>query len=535
MKKYISIIAVFFAVGISGCKKDYLSLEVNPNHPSVSTPQLSLSAAEVGAAAIITTDYSEYGVWGGYWTTSGNYVPNQAVNEYQFTNESFDTQVGGPWIHLYSNLTNFNTLQTISSGSANANFKAIAIIMKAYDFEQLVDSYNDVPYSQAFQPSTILFPAYDKAIDIYHDLGKQLDAAIALINASPGAISPGSSDVIFGGNMVGWKKFANSIKLRLAIRVSTNVSSSDPLITDLASTAGEGYLDGTTEAKVNPGYTNGLASSGASQQNPFWATYGLDVNGNPPFPAVYYRANAFSVKFLKDNNDPRVSQFYAPTTGTAPAIVIQGNIFGDTSPALQANPNCSAIGPGLLKSPTQDAILFSGAESLFLQAEALLNGYSIGGGGTTPPTAQAAYEAGITASFVDVQAGGTYVPNATAFTPQTPQFVYTPPTAAQSTALAIAYYSQAKNDVSWTASGNKQEAIIIQKWAALNGYFNLEGWNEYRRTGIPTLPSSIDPAAISPTLPKRIYYPITELTSNAANLAKEGTIVPFTSKIFWAK
>ncbi len=92
MKKYISMIAVFLAASISGCKKDYLSQEVNPNSPSVTTPQLSLAAALVGAAKIVTTDYTEYGVWGGYWTTSGNYVPNSGINQYQFTNQSFDTR-----------------------------------------------------------------------------------------------------------------------------------------------------------------------------------------------------------------------------------------------------------------------------------------------------------------------------------------------------------------------------------------------------------------------------------------------------------
>jgi hypothetical protein len=528
MKKYISMIVVFLAASISGCKKDYLSQEVNPNNPSVTTPQLTLAAALVGAATIVATDYTEYGVWGGYWTTSGNYVPNSNINQYQFTNQSFDSQTGGPWIDLYSNLTNFNTLQTLSSASkANANFQAIAMIMKAYDFEQLVDSYNDVPYSQAFQPSTILFPQYDKAQVIYDDLGKQLQAAIALIKANPTATNPGSADVAFGGNMTGWTKFANSILLRLAVHVSTNFPS-DALIAAAKANATDGYLDGTIQAAVNPGYNKGLASSGASQQNPFWDFFGLDINNNAPFNAVYWRANDFSVKFMQNNNDPRVSQIYAPMTGTAPAVVIHGNVFGDTSPANQPNPGTSGIGPGLLQSPSQDAVLFSGAESLFLQAEAALKGII-----TANP--QTLYEAGITASFVELGAGGTYVPSAVAFTPQTPQFIYTRASAATSAALAVTYYSQANANVSYTASPDKLQAIIIQKWVALNGYFNLEGYNEYRRTGFPVLPSSIDPAAIKSTLPSRIYYPISEQTSNATSLAKEGTIDPWTSKIFWAK
>jgi hypothetical protein len=91
------------------------------------------------------------------------------------------------------------------------------------------------------------------------------------------------------------------------------------------------------------------------------------------------------------------------------------------------------------------------------------------------------------------------------------------------------------NNVGWAASSDKERAIITQKWIALNGYFNFEGYNEYRRTGFPDLPSSLDPAAISQTLPTRIPYPQTELSTNQVNLAKEGTINYFTSKIFWAK
>src|SRR5579872_1737994 len=187
MKKYILIVATLFTAGISGCKKDYLSLEVNPNTPSVTTPSLTLAAALNNSASIVTGDYAAYGVWGGYWTTSGNYVPNQTINQYQLTN----TNLNGAWGDWYSNLTNYNILQSLAAKDPSlANYQAIAMIMKAYGFQHLVDDFNDVPYTQAFQASSILFPVYDKGLDIYHDLGKQLDAAIALIQKSGSAASP---------------------------------------------------------------------------------------------------------------------------------------------------------------------------------------------------------------------------------------------------------------------------------------------------------------------------------------------------------
>lgn len=488
MKKYILILAAFFTAGISGCKKDYLSLETNPNTPSVTTPQLTLAAALNGTAANIT-GYAYYGVWAGYWTTSGNYVPNSTINQYQFTPTSF-----GDWTPWYANLTNYNALQVLSSKDPKlANYQAIAMVMKAYGFEYLVDNYNDVPYTQAFQPSTIVFPAYDKGIDIYHDLGKQLDAAIALMGKA-GATTPGSDDIVYQGNMDAWKAFANTLKLKLAIRVSTKTSG-DELVADLASTTGAGYIDGTTnpEAVVNPGYLNA-----SGKQNPFYATYGNDATGNPVFGNVYYRANTFSVDMLNGFNDPRVSQLYQPLgNGT-----VGSNKFGD--PGVQSNSFTSAIGPGLLQSPSQGQPIFSAAESLFLQAEAANRSL----GGFSPANAQALYQAGITASFEDL---------------------------GLTDAQATTYYSQAIANVGWAASGDKEQAIITQKWIALNGYFNFEGYNEYRRTGFPDLPTSLDPAAISPTLPTRIPYPQSELNTNQGNLSKEGTLNYFSSKIFWAQ
>jgi hypothetical protein len=505
MKKYILIVAAFFTVGISGCKKNYLDLEVNPNTPSVTTPSLTLAAALNATSGIIVNDYSEYGVWGGYWTTSGNYVPNQSVNQYQFTNTSFS----GDWNDWYSNLTNYNVLLGVATKSGSTEYQAISKIMLVYGFSHLVDEYNDVPYSQAFQASTILFPVYDKGPAIYTDLFKQLDAAIALLKTT--ADSPVAGDTMFGGtgDPVGnWIKFANTLKLRLAIRVS-GVSTFAPG-TIMSTTAANADVPGTEtnflgekiEGGNNPGY-----SDVAGKQNPFYGNYGEDVTGNEAGGAVYYRANAFGVKFLANANDPRLTYIYSqvPTSPTNPALTVHGNVFGDNSINNLSNAFNSTVGPGLAQSASQNAILLSGTESLFLQAEAVQKGYLAPNG----TTAQALYEGGITASFLEL---GLTAAQATAYYTQTPAIV----------------------NVNWSAS-TPETAIITQKWAALNGYFNFEGWNEYRRTGIPALPSSIDPAAISATLPTRVPYPASEISTNQANLAKEGTINYFQDKIFWAK
>lgn len=522
MKKYILIIAVFFVLDIASCKKDFLDLETNPNNPSTTTPDLTLAAGISSALNIINILYSQDGNWMGYWTPSGNFTPNSAVQQFQITNTTFT----GVFNSLYSNLTNLNNLQVVASKDPKlANYQAIAMILKAYDFQQLVDQFNDVPYSQAFQPSTILFPKYDKGIDIYHDLGKQLDAAIDLINKNATATSP-TADFMFKGDMTGWKKLANSIKLRLAIRVSTKFPQ-DPLITDLASTANEGYLDENTQATANPGYSNTLANN-ASQQSPFYLNYGLNTTNNPTGANNTNRANDFFINALKSFNDPRVSAVFYPTlaVGAAPTDVpnvIKGNVFGDTKTTL-TNTNTSAIGPGLLQSPSQNATLFSGSESLFLQAEAVVDGIM-------PGDAQDLYQRAITASFVALQAGSTitYAGNG--------QFNYTPASPAQSAALAVTYYNQNIKNVGWAASTDKIQAIIYQKWISVVGYNNLEAHLEYERTGFPVLPNpvSIDPASISNTIPVRQFYPLSEVTTNPDNVAKEGNIDIFKDPIFWGR
>ena len=494
MKKVISIITVFFTVGIVGCKKTYLDQEVNPNQPSVTTPQYSLSGALATSAAIVTNDYNEFGVWAGYWCNSGAFVPNPQLAEFAFSISTYP----GPdvWDDLYPNLTNFNNLQTASAASPSlAYFQAIAMIMKAYDFEQLVDNFNDVPYSQAFQPSTILFPAYDSGQSVYNDLVKQLDAAIALIGKSSGAINPGTSDIVYGGNMGNWQKFANTIKLRLAIRqsnLSTNAAESD-----LASTSSIGYIDASTEADCNPGYANV-----AGKENPFYVAYGFDQNGNPGFGGVYYRANAVAANMMANLNDPRLTQFYTTVAG-APGTGVVPLQLGAYKTNAQVS---SGIGPGLLQGPTQNAVLFSSYESLFLQAEAAARGWISGNPAVF-------YNEAISASFAAVGA------------PAGSDVTYE----AQS---SVAFPTE-------EATLDQQvQAIIDQKYLSLNGLFNFEAYNEFRRTGYPVLPqnpASADPAALSPTLPTRLPYPINELNTNSVNLNNEGTINVFTSKIFWAK
>ncbi len=502
MKNYKLILTIAFAITISSCKKNYISSQQNnPNLPSgaAASPQLILPGALKITAENINNLYPTYGIWMGYWAPSGNYSPSAGLVTYSFTTGDYQS-----FTQWYNNLSNYDAIQKLAAADASlVNYQAIAMIMKAYGFQALVDNYNDVPYKQAFQGLTALTPVYDKGSDIYDDLLVQLDAAIGLINKNTTAASPGSADIMFKGDMIKWKKLANTLKLRIAIRQYANVTAKDAALkTNIAATAGEGYLSSDAnganlvQGAVNPGYLNSDAYNG--QESPFWLKYGFNQNGVPTGSAgnAYYRANNFAVNLLKANNDPRLNAFYLPISG---AVI--GNNYGN--PNGISNVSVSAIGTGLLKSATMDAIVFPASEALFLQSEALVDGFAI------PGDPQDLYKRGITASFV-----------ALGLTP----------------AQAITYYSQDKVNVSWGSSTDKIQAIINQKYFAIMGYGNLEAYNEYRRTGFPlNIPVSVYPSSTVTKIPSRIFYPTAEYQQNAANVPAASTIDKFNSKIFWAK
>nr|WP_294946439.1 SusD/RagB family nutrient-binding outer membrane lipoprotein [uncultured Mucilaginibacter sp.] len=495
MKKKILIIAALFTTGIiTSCKKDFLSLEVNPNTPSVSTPQFALAGALKVAADIPNNNYNVFGMWVGYVAPSGNFVPSPALQQYQFTTDNF--QVFTP---LFANATNFDNLEKISADASFAKFAAIAKIMKAYDFQQLVDLYNNVPYSQAFNASVYLFPKYDKGDAIYADLVVQLTAAKALIDGSASATDPGVNDIVYHGDMSKWKKFANTLLLRLALRQSKlnggTAKAALPAITDAASLAAN-YMTLDSESGIaNPGYTGGGFEG---QQSPFYNNFGFDVSGNPKGASASVRANAFAVELLRSYNDPRLAREYAVagTTGTQKGIT-----FGD--PNAPANALTSAFGPGLLKAPTMGAVLLSTAESLFLQAEAVNRGWIALGDGVAADL----YKKGVTSSFLALGLTSTQ---------------------------ADTYLAQDQQNIAWASSPDKLQAIITQKYFSLNGYSFFEAWNEFKRTGFPVgVPRSIDPKAIGTGIPNRIFFPTSEYQQNADAVGAEGTIDPFTSKIFW--
>lgn len=504
MKKYIAYSLILLTATFSSCKKSFLDQTVNPNQPTVATPALVLTGALTTSARNINTNFTLEGYLMGYWSPAAGYAPSSSLLTYNYT--TADYQVFTPY---YLNLANYDyIIKQASADKSQVYYVSIAQIMEAYNFQILVDNYNNVPYTDAFQGAKGLTPKYDKGADIYKSLIAKVDAAIAAINGADAAVAvkpKSAEDVMFKGDMTKWKKFANTLKLRLVLRQVPNVIDASAAKTLMANTLGEGFLGKAEDAVVNPGYSNI-----DSKQSPFWERYGANQAGSNAAPSI--TAGAFAVKFLNDNNDPRATAYYQPlANGT-----VVGNVFGTLVPVTASNigrvdlfGSNASNNIGLLKNPSMNAVVLSAAESLFLQSEAVVRGVI-----TSASSAQTLYQNGVISSFLYAglteDQANTYLNNGTA--------------------------STTKN-INWPANGTEDQiqTIIVQKWVSLNGYGNLEAYNEYRRTGYPNPPVSIYTGVTTKVIPSRILYPSSEYSQNAVNVEAQGSINQFTSKIFWAK
>lgn len=477
---------------------NYLDINDSPNNPTADlvNPKLALSAAISRPYRTFATTANELGnVWMNNWGGNVNQYTSAYSTEYslQLDNDFYS----GVWNNLYVFTANLQNIIDYNSEEYN-DHKAIAKIMKTFYFQYLTDLYGDLPYTNAHDPS-ILSPSYDDDQAVYRSLYSQLDEAIVLIDTAPlNTIAVGDEDPVFYGDMMMWKKFANTLKMKLLIRESvraeSNADSQTYLNQKFASLAGEEFI--TTDVTINPGYNNGSNN----QQNPYYAVYGFDTAGNPGTRKQVVVATEHAVKFLTGNEpntvfDNRVSKLYAPISGSTYAGVIQGNQgAGNVPPAL------SFLGTGLVSSSEQDGYLMMASESYFIQSEAVYRGYMSG-------DAKSLFQSGIQASFdlLGVSASGA------------------------------GYIASSNNTLGlgWDGTPNKIQAIMTQKWVALNGVNGIESYIEYVRTGFPA--TGVSTVAITPTgkLPKRLLYPTSELTGNTANVPSLTLSQAFNQGAFW--
>ncbi|MEI6050316.1 MAG: SusD/RagB family nutrient-binding outer membrane lipoprotein [Bacteroidota bacterium] len=494
MKKLLILLTVLLVLGTS-CKDDFLSVnEFNPNSASAVPANLVLPAALNTTSRIVTTpgNYPFVYLWYGCMSISGSYSQPTDLTQYNLLNSSYQ----GNWNNSYLNLQNYDYIVKNSTTEKLKPYKAIAMIMKVYLYQNLVDAYGNVPYSEALRSADgILKPKYDAQQTVYEDLVVQLDAAMEQITSAPAdADEVGAYDIIYNGDMDLWLKFANTLKLRILVNQSDMTGRGSYISGAIATTISNGFLGAGEGAMLNPGY---LQSAG--KMNPFWERFYKQDGSQQADGLSYFVAGQDACDFLTANNDPRKLRFFQANTSGGTAV--KGNYFGAL--VLEPQITTSKLGAGMLQGYNQTSPILTDFESLFLQAEAVQRGIITG-------DAKALYESAVTQSIIYM--GGS----------------------SGTTAAAATYLAQALMNVSFDASTNKVKAIITQKWVALNGLSPMPIWTDYRRTGFPDfLHFSADPARLNDIPPVRLLYPQAEISTNNDNVLAQGDISLFTSKIFW--
>nr|WP_321451783.1 SusD/RagB family nutrient-binding outer membrane lipoprotein [uncultured Carboxylicivirga sp.] len=502
MKKFL-ILYIIGALFMTSCD-DYLDVNVDPNNPSEVTPDLVLPVAQVYTAQYIKGDRraSHLGNMFMYtWSQSFGYSWYEDEFSYTVSQSFYPALFNNAYLRAlkqYQDLINLDPMYD--------NYKAIGMIMKCYHFQLLVDFYGDVPYFDALQRGLNATPKYDDAELIYVDLLSQLSEAITVINEAAAistTVGVGEDDVMFGGNMTKWKQFANTLKLRILVRMSDYDSSNMQTELNAIAAEGSGYI--TDDVEINPGYLNE-----EDKQNPMWAGFGEDVAGTAVMTGKATPATDYILDYYTETGDPRIDYNFKPGAEGhlgVPQGITAGEEYGDKLVSL--------IGPGILKVEDGDdglkgynmgANIFTLAESYFNQAEAALKGF-----GGNP---KALYEAGVKASFNYLGVVGEDEEG----------------NALTADEVATSYMNQAFNNVNYDFSSSKLEAIITQKWLAVQGITAEQSWFDYSRTGFPSnLP--VSKKSPRPDRPVRLLYPTSEATGNPTNVPKQKDA--FNDKIFW--
>jgi len=461
LKKYIALSLVGIGMLTAGCEKieDFGDTNVDPTKVAVpSTRSLLTNAMQSSTELYIgggqSATMAQYFSEGPYLTFSGY---NNATG-----GQAYSGFYSGALIQL-KKIIDYNEAGSVeadpgANGSKN-NQIAVARIMKAFIFWKITDRWGDIPYSEALQGGDNITPKFDKQEDIYADIFKELKEAAAQIDAGLGV----QGDIILGGDMNAWKKFAATQRMIMALRMSKVY----PAPGGLAATEFNAAMaDALASNDDNINYS--FIAGDPNNFNPWYDNYTI-ANRND------YAISSTIVNYMRANGtgtDPRLPVY----AEILPGNQIKGLTYGN---ALQTNiPNAySRLGDELREQGTP-AKIFSFAQVQFAKAEAAKLGWIPGG----DAAAKTFYDSGIDASLEQYGVPDPTFKNATGI-------AYNPATAIQQ--------------------------IATQRWTHLflDGW---EGWAEWRRTGFPALApgeNSANPGGI----PRRLMYPASDKTVNTEN------------------
>lgn len=453
---------------VTSCRQE-LDINVDPNNPSQASLSGLLSGSQVGFAFALGGEGTRMPA-----SIVQHYAGHRAqpldYAQYRITSSATD----GTWTALYNALMDIKELENKATASGSQSYVGVSKLLQAHAFSVITDMFGDIPFSEALQGRANITPAYDRQENIYPALITMIDEGLAALSAGTETIS---GDIVYGGDVAKWKKYGNSLKLRLLNHLSSkhpnaaaNFLATNPDLIDISS----------ENAKVAFG-------SVTSNANPI---HQFDVISGRKDQAVA----STIVDKMKALSDPRVSVYFKPIAennnglkgqylGNAP-----GNDVGDTGESRYSRVGSAYAS---IKAPV---VLLSAAEVNFIKAEVYHR--------ASDSRAQAAYQAAITQDFAALGLSSS----------------------------SAAYLANAN-----VAYNGTLQRIMEQKWITMF-QASYESWVDWRRTGFPVLTPAANNAT-SNVIPRNLPYPDVEINSNRANLvAGPGVPIPYTglsNRVWW--
>lgn len=498
---------IFVGLSVCGallcsCTKNFESINGNPYQPSTEQLiadnyilQAAMSEMASGVVPVTNMNMAQFtesllgGPTGGYFA-SGNGGWVATIDNYNATDN---------WTLVFMKditpivYTNLNIIRELSEKGGNPVPTAMATIMKVAGMHRVADTYGPIPYSQV---GVSFIPGYDPMEEVYTAFFNELDQAIQTLSENRTVTINATVDNVYHGDIASWIRYANSLKLRLAMRIA--------------------YADPAKSKRMAEEavyHEFGVITSNAGN-----AQYGvLGSEGNPiAFTTRGWGDSAAAadiVCYMNGYGDPRRERYF--TASTWPGGGYVGLRRGISPIPDKSEVSAKYSFPNIANNaPLQ---WMNAAEVAFLRAEgAAVFGYDMDG------TAEDFYNEGIRLSFEQWEVSGadTYLANSTAV-PTT----YSDP----NTDAAQSYGTQLSTiTIQWDESATteqKQERIMIQKWIA-NWTLGNEAWADYRRTNYPklipaTAAGNKSGGIVNSNLgARRMPYPQDEYVSNTANVLR---------------
>lgn len=516
-------VAVCFSTLLTACTKNFEYF--NTNQHEATEEQMNRDGLKTGSffSQMLRTVYvyndgvnldSDYQIAYNLLADSyaGYFAPTIASNNGKHCGSYFMTESWRRAMFSYSYTKGISAyVQLVQAAAGQDHVLALADIVKVAIIHRVTDYYGPVPYSNIGAEMNV---TYDSQEDIYEKFFEELASAVEVLNAYKNA-NPGSTilseyDIVFGGDVTKWVKFANSLRLRLAMRVvyaneSLAQTNAEAALADMTGV----MTEAADMAKINKSYT-------------IYTHPVTTING---FNDGDTQMGASMDAYLNGYADPRLPKYFKEAGKGGYHGVRNGIHTSNWNPYRNATGNVSAP-----NTDNAELVWMAASEVAFLRAE-----YELRWG--TATAAKEYYEKGITLSFEETGAGSadSYIANTTA------------KPAAFVDATSNGGNAAAPSDVTiaWDAAADFEASlakIMTQKWIALypNG---CEAWAEYRRTGypalLPVLNNDSEGAVNTDLQIRRVPYPHDEYSTNAAGVAsgvaKLGGSDNAGTKLWWDK